>query len=268
MSTYRRTKAFTLLELLIVTVLLSAIMGLILPSWSKAWNSWTYGRERLQIIEEREHLFQKIQEDLSDMILDLRREDCDFQIIDNGTGIVFLRRRSDGVHDYILWWWDGCLSTAVSSEYSVKNYNVYRSQTREYPEASKDFCDRHVLNTMPYFSFRKMFLEYPVDGKCFSRDLFTEHVILWKIQYVDEGDFEECSENMLLYEDFPEFFSWRAWTRGDLSLDGTLKWIAISIAMLPPMFQKQWECLPQESREAFLQRYGIFGTRLVPFPRG
>jgi hypothetical protein len=112
-----------------------------------------------------------------------------------------------------------------------------------------------------------MFPERPMGVECFSRDLFTEHIVRWKIQYVDEGDFGEDNESVLLYENFSEFFSWRAWVRGDLYLDRTPKWIAISVVMLPPMLQKRWECLSQESREAFLARYGIFGTRLIPFHR-
>jgi prepilin-type N-terminal cleavage/methylation domain-containing protein len=262
----RRKEAFSLIELLLVTTLLGVLAALILPSGTKISDTWTRHRERLQMAEEKERFFQKLQEDWIRAVCHRDREEDDIQIVEDGAGIILSCRRDDGSHEYILWHWDG-----VPSGVGDK---IYRSRLQEYSEPSKALCDQQNFNEVPYRSFRKMFPEYIAAENVLSKDLFTHQIVWWRVQYVGERELTTEHEdgdassdtNTLIYEDFPEFFSWRAWAHGDLSLEREPQWLAVTIAILPSLLRPQWEALSSEDqKKSFLHQHGIFRTKLLPF---
>jgi type II secretory pathway pseudopilin PulG len=269
---YRRQQAFTLLELLTVSVLLLLLVGLIFPSWAKIWNTWLYQREHLRILEEVERLFQRIYEDGEHMALNLDQEADDLQVLENGQGMIFPSRCHDGTREYILWQW-----VASSSKTIPADGHIYRSRLQEYSEEAKALCESHTLNAVAYRSFRNMFPEHTTETAVLPKDLFMKEVVSWHIRYVSEvgmavanegsGHATASSDNMLVYEDFSSFFSWRAWLQGDLALGRTPKWLAITIAVLPSSLHRQWEQLSSGNRESFLQQHGLFRTKLLPFPK-
>ncbi|MDR2420380.1 MAG: hypothetical protein LBD40_03700 [Puniceicoccales bacterium] len=262
---YRRKEAFSLLELLLVTTLLGVLAALILPSGTKISDAWTRHRERLQMAEEKERFFQKLQEDWLRAVCHWDREEDDIQIVENGTGIILSCRRDDGSHEYILWQWDGTSSDTTAGD------KLYHSRLQEFLESSKTLCDQHILNTVAYRSFRKMFPEYTADENILPKDLFAHQIVWWHVQYVGERELTESGDgdtasNMLIYEDFPqEFFSWRAWAHGDISLEREPQWLAVTIAILPSFLRPQWEALSPEDQKSFLHQHGIFGTKLLAF---
>jgi prepilin-type N-terminal cleavage/methylation domain-containing protein len=265
---YRRKEAFSLIELLLVTTLLGVLAALILPSGNKISDAWTRHRERLQMTEEKERLFQKLQEDWLRAVCHWDREEDDIQIMEDGTGIILSCRRDDGSHEYVLWHWDG-----PSSDTTVGD-KIYRSQLQEILESSKTLCDQYILNTVTYRSFRKMFPEHTAAENVLPKDLFAHQIVWWHVQYVGEqeltadqtGGDTASNANMLIYEDFPkEFFSWRAWAHGNISLEREPQWLAVTIAILPSSLRPQWEALSPENQKSFLHQHGVFGTKLLPF---
>ncbi|MDR0728058.1 MAG: hypothetical protein LBF21_00360 [Puniceicoccales bacterium] len=243
---------FSLLELLVVSVLLLTLVLLVLPPWTRVAGRWSRQREVLRLAEEKERLFQRLQGDWDRLVCHPDNAGDDLQVLGNGTQLILSSRSEGGQPEYILWVW------AEAPEVQA----VYRSASVEPSAESLALCDSFGLGSGAYPSFRKLF-PGPTPG-ILPETLFTDRIVAWKIQYAAES-LLPSGDNLLVYGDFPEFFSWRAWARGDLVLTDEPKWLAIHMVLLPPSLQKQWGGLSPESREAFLQSYGLFGTKLLPF---
>jgi len=259
---YGRKEAFTLPELLTVSALLLVLAALLFPSWGRIWRIGTEQRDRLRALEERERIFQKLQEDWEHLALCLETEDEDLQVSE-GTALVLARRRRDGKREYVLWQWNGDSAGAR---------RLYRLRIEDYPEAPEALADTHVLQNTTYRSFRNLFPEPATSGPL-PAGLLAEPLIFWQIRSVAEADPASgggatSAENRLIFSALPAFFSWRAWARGDQGLPDGTRWLAVTLALLTPSLQKAWEALPPGDRKDFLQRYGLLGTKLLPlYPR-
>ncbi|MDR3143869.1 MAG: prepilin-type N-terminal cleavage/methylation domain-containing protein [Puniceicoccales bacterium] len=252
---HRPQEGFSLLELLMVSTLLLILVVLVLPPWARMAGRWSRLQEKLRLVEEKERLFWRIQEDWARLACRLDRVEGDLQILGSGTHLILSSRNESGQMAYVLW---------AREEAFPGSQAVYRSGLSRHSEESMALCDSFSLGSKVYPSFRKMFPGPAATPGILPETLFADRIVSWRIQYAAEGDLSSAG-NLLRYGDFPEFFSWRAWAEGDLNLADEPQWLAIHVVLLPPSLQKQWGKLSPESRDAFLRAHGIFGTKLLPF---
>ncbi|MDR2377510.1 MAG: prepilin-type N-terminal cleavage/methylation domain-containing protein, partial [Puniceicoccales bacterium] len=107
---------FSLLELLVVSVLLLTLILLVLPPWTRVAGRWSRQREVLRLAEEKERLFQRLQGDWDRLACHPDDVGDDFQILDSGTQLVLSSRSEGGQPEYVLW-----------ARGEAKDWAVYRS---------------------------------------------------------------------------------------------------------------------------------------------